>query len=270
LIDSERRTPAPFAATNTPIESPRHAYELIQSELAWFLQTHDHHNQGGAPNHDALQLEACRIIFAAEVMMMEENTTATKPAASWLRDLITSREDIAQQAQFSPIRSQAESALLVPKLYGKKTLFEACPLESQLHDIVRTHWTLHHRVLTDSELQVEACRLVSCICQELMVPADNTVATWLIMLISSSTGWLVGFRQRAYDPIAGGTSSSSLDAMNFTMQQPSGVQPSGVQHGPSGSINPQGSLLPAGGAAFGAPDGSGGSAQGKYISSGDI
>ncbi|KAI5458722.1 hypothetical protein BGZ63DRAFT_391940 [Mariannaea sp. PMI_226] len=245
LIDSERRTPAPFTATNTPIESPRHAYELIQSELAWFLQTHDHHNQGVTPNHDALQLEACRIIFAAEVMMMEENTTNIKPTSSWLRDLITSREDIAQQAQFSPIRSQAESALLVPKLYGKKTLFDECPLESQLHDFVRAQWALHHKVLTDSELQVEACRLVSCICQELMVPADNTVATWLIMLISSSTGWLAGFRQRAYNPIAS-EPSPSLGTMDFTMQQPTGLQ-----HELSFNPNTHGSLLQGNGNTIG-------------------
>lgn len=266
MIDSERRTPAPFAATNTPIESPRHAYELIQSELAWFLQTHDRHTQGsGALNHDALQLEACRIIFAAEVMMMEDKTPTPRPAASWLRDLITSRDDIAQQAQFSPIRSQSESALLVPKLYGKKTLFEACPLEAQLRDFVRAHWTLHRRVLTDSELQVEACRLVSCICQELMVPADNTVATWLIMLISSSTAWLAGFRGRAYDPIARGTSGASPDAMNCVTPQGAGEQLA-----PVGGVDPQSSLLQGSSGISGAQEGGESSQGNQPISSGRI
>lgn len=209
LIDSDQKTPDPFRASNAAIESPRYAFELIQSELTWFLHNHDF-EIGGTPDHDRLQLEACRIIFAAEVMMVNDATPNPQPA-SWLRDLITSREDIAQQAQFGPIRSQPESALSVPKLHGKRTLFEDCPLEKQLRDFVQRHWLASQKVLSDPELQVEACRIISSLGSDSSELPSNVVTNWLIVLIGSSTTWLVNFRKRAYDAILRNTTPHTAD-----------------------------------------------------------
>ncbi|KPM38057.1 hypothetical protein AK830_g8525 [Neonectria ditissima] len=216
LIDSDRKTPDPYMASRAPIGSPRHAYELIQSELIWFLQNHVHET-GDIPGYEMLQLEACRIIFAAEAIMLNETNTGPNPA-SWLRDLITSREDIAQKAQFGPIRSHAESALFVPKLHGKKSLFEACPLEAQLRDFVRVRWFLDHNVLSSSELQVEACRIISGIAQEFAALRYNAVSNWLIMLIGSSTDWLASFRKRAYDSVDQSGQRTELEAGNMALQ----------------------------------------------------
>ncbi|CAM1511897.1 Fc.00g094100.m01.CDS01 [Cosmosporella sp. VM-42] len=199
LIEMERNTPAPFMASQAPVESPRNAYELLKSELTWFLQNYNH-NFGETPNDELIQLEACRVIFAAEVMMLQDTSTdPTDPIpSSWLRDLITSREDIAGQARFGPIRSQAESAMSIPRLSGKISLFEECPLETQLREFVQAQWASNQAALSDYDLQVEARRIISRIDQEPTFPRDDTVAKWLLMLVGSSTEWLSRFRNRVY------------------------------------------------------------------------
>lgn len=185
-------------ASNAPAESPRYGYELIQSELMWFLQNYDH-KPGGIPDSAALQLEACRIIYAAEAMM--DDAAVDPSPVSWLRDLILANDEIATQAQFGPLRSQAESALSVPKLQARMALFQDCPLEAQLKEFVLAQWGKSRTVLSDSELQVEACRIISSISQGSTALPFNYVSTWLIMLIGSSTNWLSGFRARAYTPL---------------------------------------------------------------------
>lgn len=213
-------------ASNAPAESPRYGYELIQSELMWFLQNYDH-KPGGIPDSAALQLEACRIIYAAEAMM-DEATLEPSPV-SWLRDLILANNEIAQQAQFGPLRSQAESALTVPKLQARMALFQDCPLEIQLREFVQAQWSKSRMVLSDSELQVEACRIISSISQGSTALPFNYVSTWLIMLIGSSTDWLAGFRARAYTSLLLNSGSqpgepSVIEAQNSTRQELSFLQ----------------------------------------------
>ncbi|RMJ16199.1 hypothetical protein CDV36_004126 [Fusarium kuroshium] len=194
LIDFERGTPFPFEASGKPPDSPRSAYELLTIELAYFIQSH-YDSTGDMPNNKRLQLEACRIIFASEVMFPEENPDM-HGGFSWLRDLILSSPDITQQARFGPIRSRAESRLSVMKIKGKNALFETCPLESHLHTFVHAKRAAGIMVIQDHELQKEACRIIT-LMEDDMGSTPDFVANWLVTLISKSTDWLRDFRRRA-------------------------------------------------------------------------
>ena len=62
-------------ASDPPWGSPPNAYELIKVEIEFFIQRH-FDIAGQLPTNDALQLEACRIIFAAEATAsVQLNTT---------------------------------------------------------------------------------------------------------------------------------------------------------------------------------------------------
>ncbi|KAM0427823.1 hypothetical protein ACHAPT_007280 [Fusarium lateritium] len=194
LIDFERGTPFPFEASGKPPDSPRSAYELLTIELAYFIQSH-YDSTGDMPNNKRLQLEACRIIFASEVMFPEQNPDSNG-GFSWLRDLILSSPDITQQARFGPIRSRAESRLSIMKIKGKNALFETCPLESHLHTFVHAKRAAGVLTVQDHELQKEACRIIT-LMEDDMGSTPDFVANWLVTLISKSTQWLYQFRQRA-------------------------------------------------------------------------
>lgn len=194
LIEFERGTPFPFEASGKPPDSPRSAYELLTIELAYFIQSH-YDSKGDIPNNKRLQLEACRIIFASEVMFPEENPDSNG-GFSWLRDLILSSSDITQQARFGPIRSRAESRLSIMKIKGKNALFETCPLESHLHAFVHARRAAGILVIQDHELQKEACRIIT-LMEDDMGSTPDFVANWLVTLISKSTDWLHDFRRRA-------------------------------------------------------------------------
>lgn len=141
-----------------------------------------------------LQLEACRIIFASEVLCLQ----GIGSTISWLRDIIMSPDEIAHQAKFGPLRSQAENRLSILKINGKDNLFEACPLERELHEFVRARVLLGLTAM-DDELQEEACCLVGKM-EEVSTHPSEMMANWLIRRIKSSTEWLAPFRQRAHIP----------------------------------------------------------------------
>ncbi|EEY14747.1 conserved hypothetical protein [Verticillium alfalfae VaMs.102] len=193
LIDHERNTPFPYVAGGSPPESPRSAYELIKMELAFFMMNHED-KTGALPNDDEMLLEACRIIFASEVLSLQ----GIDSNFSWLRDLFMSSPEVARQAQFGPLRSAIENRLSILKINGKDNLFEACPLEKQLRDFVSSR-TLLGLTPIDDELQVEACCIVGRIEEASTTPSDF-IANWLVRFINSSTGWLANFRQRAHLP----------------------------------------------------------------------
>lgn len=224
LIDLERHTPAPFRAGVNPTEGPRHAYELIHSELSWFLQTNDY-DLTGVPDSDVMQLEACRVIVAAETMMSSESH-AQKVASSWLRDLLARNEEIMQQAKFGRIRGKGESALSAPRLDCKESLFEGCPLESQLQDYVQYQWTTNQKVVSDVELQEAACEIISHIGRESAFIQNNMVTNWLRALVHSSTDWLVEFRKRAIE-LAQDFSAISLVSENHSQLQEKSVRNGG-------------------------------------------
>jgi hypothetical protein len=145
-----------------------------------------------------MQLEACRIIFASEMLSLEVG-----PQPSWLRDLILSNEMITTQAQFLPIRTPSEGRLRTLEIRGKKTLFEECPLEAQLHSFVLTEALVNQTAISDASLQIETRKILSQMQQSLQLSLSDLVYTWLMALIqSSSTYWLNHFRQRVYLPVS--------------------------------------------------------------------
>ncbi|KAL2754482.1 hypothetical protein ACRALDRAFT_209853 [Sodiomyces alcalophilus JCM 7366] len=191
--DNERNSPLPYVAGGAPAESPRSAYELIKIELVHFMMNHEDRT-GTLPDDYHMQLEACRIIFASEVLSLQ----GIDSNFSWLRDLLMSSEDIARQAQFGPLRTAIESRLSILKINGKDNLFEQCPLEKHLREYVRTKSLLGLTAM-DEELQEEACRTVGRI-EEVSTSPSDLIANWLVRLINSSTAWLANFRQRAHLP----------------------------------------------------------------------
>jgi hypothetical protein len=191
LIHTERQSPLPYVAGVSPPESPRNAFELIKLELDYFMEKN---RDFGTLADDQLLLEACRIIFASEVLSLQ----GISSTVSWLRDLIMSKEAVAQQGRVAPLRSQAENRLAILKINGKDNLFEACPLEAELREFVRAK-TLLGLTAMDDELQEEACKIVGKMEEVSTHPSDN-VANWLVRMINSSTSWLASFRQRAHLP----------------------------------------------------------------------
>ncbi|OHW97559.1 C2H2 type zinc finger domain-containing protein [Colletotrichum incanum] len=196
IIEFERSCPFPFEASHRSPSSPRTAYELITLELAFFVQEHLDRT-GQIPTNKELQLEACRIVFASEVLSPTSHSPELK-AVSWLRDLVTSDPEITQQAKFSPIRSQSESRLSSLQIIGKSTLFDSCPLELQLRGHLYRLWSSSSAAAIDSALQIEACRMVTEMEKSLSSDGfSDIVANWLTKLIIASADWLASFKERA-------------------------------------------------------------------------
>lgn len=193
LIHDERNSPLPYEATKPPPESPVTAYELLKGELLFYMWSFQE-TSDQAPTDEQLQLEACRIIYGADVLSSGDPSSAP----CWLRDLLLSSESLARQAKLSPIRRQNESRVYVLKINGKDSIFEDDPMERQLHEFVKARVTLGLTAL-DSELQVEASNILGR-AEESSSPASDAVASFLLRLVFRSTDWLAGFRQRASLP----------------------------------------------------------------------
>lgn len=109
-----------------------------------------------------------------------------------------SSDEVAQRARFGPLRGAAESRLATLKINGKDNLFEECPMERQLHDFVKAKQLLGLTAM-DDELQEEACKIVGRV-EEVCTHPSESVANWLLRLMTRSTGWLADFRRRAHLP----------------------------------------------------------------------
>ncbi|KAJ0336136.1 hypothetical protein KNSL1_013382 [Colletotrichum chrysophilum] len=129
------------------------------------------------PDNKEIQLEACRIIFASEISSSLEYDIGALHA-SWVRDLITSSDEITRKARFGPIRSVAESMMSV--------------------------------------LQNEASKIVLGMGKECGVSPSDFVANWLINLIGSSTDWLTGFRARKRLPFPESPAKSPIQQLQST------------------------------------------------------
>ncbi|RKK91804.1 hypothetical protein BFJ71_g10649 [Fusarium oxysporum] len=243
LVELERGTPFPFAASGKPPDSPRSAYELITLELAYFISNHSD-TIGSLPSHESLQLEACRIMFASEVTFPEANLDS-HGSPSWFRDLLLSSDEIAQQARFAPIRSSTESRLSVLRVKGKNSLFEECPLESRLQAFMRDRRMRGLSEVSDGELQKEAGRIFMQMESELQTKPEF-VANWLIGFLYNSTNWISDFRRRA-DLMSADDSWKLPSPGNIAWStEPASVQ---TQHGLSWVNNP--SLFDGNGWSFG-------------------
>ncbi|KAL7953718.1 hypothetical protein V8C34DRAFT_296297 [Trichoderma compactum] len=213
LLGKESTSMFPFEASDVSPESPRTAYELLVVELSCFVETYQYKTRQ-LPSHDAMHIEACRIIFASEMLTIEVDAEP-----SWLRDLVLSNEMIATQAQFLPIRTPSEGRLRTLEIRGKKSLFEDCPLEAQLYNFAFTEAMANQAVISDEMIQAEACKIITRMQQALQLPLTDFVFTWFMTLIySSPMNWLSHFRQRSSLPLtdSGSTPASTSLAGHWT------------------------------------------------------
>ncbi|RAR10705.1 homeobox protein 4 [Stemphylium lycopersici] len=195
LIDWERGTLIPMKGSDPSWGTPPNAYELLKIEIEFFIQRYfDKH--GHLPDNDAIQLEACRIIFAAETTsVIHTPGSEILHKVSWLRDLVMSAPELTEHARFQPMRSSHESRHFPLRINAKDHPFEHCPMEAQLRDFV-TEQTMAGRVIDDTQLHNEACQIVRRMEQETSTPSD-VFANWIVKGIYSGTDWLSNFKQRA-------------------------------------------------------------------------
>ena len=195
LIDWERGTLIPMKGSDPSWGTPPNAYELLKVEIEFYIQrTFD--NEGRLPDNDAIQLEACRIIFAAETNSVTHTPTSTAyHDISWLRDLIMSSREITERARFQPVRTSRESRHFPLRILAKDHLFEQCPMEARLQDFVLRQ-KVADAVLDDAQLHNEACQIVRLMEQESSTPSD-VFANWIVKGIYSGTNWLANFKKRA-------------------------------------------------------------------------
>ena len=187
LIHEERLSPLPFTVSLGSPGTPVNAYDLIKYELKCWAE-----DQAETPTDEALQLEACRIIFGAEALSNKDLSSVP----SWLSDLIMSNPDLRLQAQMGPIRGPDDSKMARLTVNGKDNIFDDCPLERQLRDYVNSRMMLG-LCATDSELQLEACTILARMEESTSIPCEM-VANLIIRLIKGSKAWLAPFRQRAH------------------------------------------------------------------------
>jgi hypothetical protein len=167
---------------------------LLKIEVEFFIQIYiDTH--GKLPTNDAIQLDACRVIFAAEASVDTELHSLATTQHSWLRDLIMSSEQLATQARFGPLRTASESRHSQLKANGKDHLFEQCPLEESLRAFVLEQQLLGGTI-TETQLQTQMCEIIRQLEAVSTTPSDM-FANWLVKGIYSSPVWLAGFKQRA-------------------------------------------------------------------------
>lgn len=182
-------------ASDPPWGSPPNAYELLKVEIEFFVQNY-FDKSGQLPTNDAMQVEACRIIFAAEAAASTHfaNTDVT-PGFSWLRDLIMSSPELARKARFGPIRTSTESRHSPLRINGQVDLFAQCPLEVQLHAFATVQQALALS-LDEGQCQNEACEIVRRMEKDSAMKSD-IFANWVVKGIYSGTDWLANFKQRA-------------------------------------------------------------------------
>ncbi|CAK7202461.1 hypothetical protein SEUCBS139899_005184 [Sporothrix eucalyptigena] len=221
LIHDERNSPLPFSATSQSPGSPRNAYELFRGELSYWIQ--DQQDKLNSVTDQEMRVEACRIVYAAELDIMPN-----KENPSWLRDLLMADEECARRARLSPIRTQAESRMASMRINGQANVFDLCPLESALHEFVRDRSQLG-LTPTDSELQTVACDLVRKMEIQLIegpgesvstrITTEKKIAEFWLRLIKASTGWLAHFRKRAHLP----RSDAMADESRRPVDDPSNI-----------------------------------------------
>ncbi|KAJ4031921.1 hypothetical protein NW761_012932 [Fusarium oxysporum] len=194
LIDYEKTTPNPFAASDPPLSSPANAYELLKLEIDYYIECFLDRN-GKLPSNDEIQLEACRVILAAESgSAYGANTNPTTISNSWLRDLIMSSHDVTQRAKFGPIRLCREGRLPTLQLKGKDSLFGQCPFEAQLQAFISIQ-EMRGTQLKPERIQEEACDIVRHM-ERASVARSDIFANWMIALIYTDLDWVTKLQKR--------------------------------------------------------------------------
>lgn len=158
------------------------------------------------PDSKKLQIEACRIILASE--LLSGDFIGLHP--SWLRDLITSDEENFEQARCLPIRTPAEGRLRSLEIRGRSGLFEGCQPEAQLRSYVEAGQGLGSGYVSDMDLQQRTYQIIVDMEENVDLSPPDYIFSWLVGLNRQSTKWLAKFRQRvALSP------SKEPDLFNF-------------------------------------------------------
>jgi hypothetical protein len=193
LIHDERNSPLPYQASANSPWTPRDAYELLKSELSWYI-TDQRDVTGRSPTDEDLHLEACRIIFGSEVL--SKRPISADP--SWVRDLILSSGEVCRTAKMRPIRGPHDSRMAHLRINGKDGLFQDCTAELALRQYAKSRQALGLSV-TDTELQHEAIKIIREVNAGTDLPSDE-VPDFLLRLITRSSSWLGDFRRRVSLP----------------------------------------------------------------------
>ncbi|OAG21955.1 hypothetical protein CC77DRAFT_911620, partial [Alternaria alternata] len=194
FIHLERQLPFPIKASNALHGLPIDAYELIKSEMEIF--THDCYTRTGMlPTHNAMQLEACRIIIACEHKGGEDiSTSALTKGDSWLRDLIMSSEDLIREARSGSMELSNDGEISFLKIHGQHYLFKKCQFESQLRIFVEFERLMDVHV-HDVHIQNEACEIIRRK-EEDSLTSSESFTSWIITLVRSNADWLSKFKER--------------------------------------------------------------------------
>ncbi|WZH45410.1 major facilitator superfamily domain-containing protein [Fusarium acuminatum] len=245
LIDYERNSPLPFSTQQGAPYSSTSAFELLQLELDYFYSDYVDVNHC-IPSDKTLHLEACCIIFGAEMCYPDMLPTAS----SWLRDLLMGTDEITTKARMTPMKSAARSRFTELRIHSKKDIFEDCKLEASLRQYIDMLKLLNLDI-GDNEVQQEACSIIN-----QMPNASPMFVNLLTTLVYGSTHWLRPFRLRTGLPPSKGNplfvsphDSASLSTAQIstgildenTTHQPlpgdknTGPSPSQFQHGPETS-----------------------------------
>jgi hypothetical protein len=187
-------TPWPLRACDTPTATSVSAYEILKLEVDFFRQGYLDLN-GIPPDGRAIQLEACRIIFASNALSDTGPSTSQRDdGESWLRDIIMSNPNVTTEALFGPLRTPSEGISTL-RICGRNHLFERCPLEAQLRAFTQAQADTSFG-LPDWTLQQEACDIIRRT-EDTPNATLEGFADWLVNAIGANNGWLSAFRLRA-------------------------------------------------------------------------
>lgn len=119
------------------------------------------------------------------------------PSDSWLRDLLLFQAPGSCEKEADDSEMLRNKALDVSQhpLIGAMPSMSQCAKERALRDYVTSRQMLG-LTATDSDLQVESCRIIDEAELTAAVPCKGAVS-WLKYLIKNSTCWLGDFRRRA-------------------------------------------------------------------------
>lgn len=185
-------TVQPFEASQDPFSTERTPENLIKSGLIQYVN--DKVVQGITPTDEDLLSIARQIIRSLDAV----SDSQLYPEGSWLQDLIlfsgsdsceTDEQDGLEMTRTKPFETTQHS------LIGATPSMHECPKERALRNYVTSRQMLGLTAL-DSELQVEACRIIDEAELTAGVPCKGAVS-WFKYLIKDSTCWLADFRRRA-------------------------------------------------------------------------
>lgn len=195
LIHDERNSLDPFEASTSPPFKHRTVNDALKIGLVEYIN--DCVVNGGAPTDDELLVEARRIMRNLD----EIRPVKDEIEVSWFRDLLIFSGN--QNCASSPPPTR-DTVPFAHKL-GPANAYEShagagrdmlwCQDESALKAFVDTKQALG-LTPTDSELQVEACRILDSAEESSNYKCRGALG-WYKYLITASTKWLDEFRRRA-------------------------------------------------------------------------